>query len=77
MESVEVDYDSPLELSIHICVEMPFDIKTLDSPTHDVRIKVLSRSSCEYRFVSVVPSSMPVNTSDFQNEFLLLTDENE
>ena len=28
------------ELSIHVAVEMPFDIKMIDSPTHKIKMKV-------------------------------------
>ena len=39
-ESVKVDNENPCELSVHIAVEMPFDIRNLDCPTHDIKMKV-------------------------------------
>ena len=36
------------EVSIQVAVEMPFDIKTLESPTHNIRMKV---PTCTYMYM--------------------------
>lgn len=40
VESVKVDDDLACELSVRIAVEMPYDIRKLECPTHEIRIKV-------------------------------------
>ena len=35
------------ELSIQVAVEMPFDIKTIDSPTHKIKMKVRGQIKSE------------------------------
>ena len=35
------------ELSVQVAVEMPFDIKTIESPTHKIKLKVCFVVLCE------------------------------
>ena len=33
-------FSDVLDVSVQVSVEMPFDIRTIDSPSHSIRIKV-------------------------------------
>ena len=35
-------FSDVLDVSVEVSVEMPFDIRTIDSPSHSIRIKVSS-----------------------------------
>ena len=35
-------FSDVLDVSVQVSVEMPFDIRTIDSPSHSIRIKVSS-----------------------------------
>ena len=40
VDTVKVDGDEQKEVTVQISVEMPFDIRTIQCPTHKVKIKV-------------------------------------
>ena len=40
VDTVKVDDDDGKEVSIQVSVEMPFDIRSIECPTHKVKIKV-------------------------------------
>ena len=40
VDTVKVDGDEQKEVTVQISVEMPFDIRTIQCPTHKVKVKV-------------------------------------
>ena len=40
VDTIKVDDDEGKEVSIQVSVEMPFDIRSIECPTHQVKIKV-------------------------------------
>ena len=54
---------SSKNFSVHVSVEMPFDIKQIESPTHKIKIKVRSYTCGEHAFTGLVcVSPVPANS---------------
>ena len=57
MDTVKVDSKKMSDVTVHVSIEMPFNILSIESPSHKIKMKVLTELKNVHVLVVVVATS--------------------
>ena len=57
MDTVKVDSKKMSNVTVHVSIEMPFNILSIESPSHKIKMKVLTELKNVHVLVVVVATS--------------------